>query len=94
MTTDKTEGLTTNEMYRRMEKEEHEHRFGRDPDEEIPMWYKLLYVAFFGFVLLFFLQIDILVIVVTCIASTCFGIYWGALIGSGQMSWINVTKRK
>ena len=86
--------MTTNEKFRRMAEDEEKHRFGRDPDERYPMWYKLLYVAFFGFVLLFFLQIDILVIVVTCIASTCLGLYWGVLIGTNQISWIKTTRRK
>lgn len=37
---------------------------------------------------------DLLVIAVTCIASTCLGLYWGVLIGTGQVSWIKVTRRK
>jgi hypothetical protein len=37
---------------------------------------------------------DLIVIGVTCIASTCIGLYWGVLIGTNQISWLKTTRRK
>ena len=30
----------------------------------------------------------------TCIATTCLGICWGIKIGTGQVRWIKVTRRR
>lgn len=37
---------------------------------------------------------DLLIIGFACIASTCLGIYWGLLAGSGQVRWIKVTRKR
>jgi hypothetical protein len=30
----------------------------------------------------------------TCIATTCLGIYWGIMIGTGQVRWLKVTRKR
>ena len=29
-----------------------------------------------------------------CIATTCLGIYWGIMIGTGQVRWIKVARKR
>jgi len=56
MTTDKDEGLTTNEKFRRMAEDEEKHRF---PDERIPIGYAIFPIALFGAVYYFLSQLGL-----------------------------------
>lgn len=39
-------------------------------------------------------MLDMILTGFLCIASTCLGIYWGIMVGSGQVRWIKVTRRR
>jgi hypothetical protein len=39
-------------------------------------------------------MLELILVGVTCIASTCIGLYWGVLIGTNQISWLKTTRRK
>ena len=39
------------------------------------------------------LTTELFLIGAVCITTTCFGIYWGIMIGTGQVKWIKVRRR-
>ncbi len=39
-------------------------------------------------------MLELILVGVTCIASTCVGLYLGVLIGTNQISWLKTTRRK